>query len=57
MIVEFLESVDISGEYNCLKGERFEAVEDGDFIVIRMEDDSGVKAPKDAVGRIFKILS
>lgn len=57
MIVEFLENLDISGKYNCLKGERFEAVEDGDFIIIRMEDKCGVKAPKDAVDKIFKILS
>lgn len=57
MIVEFLKNVDISGRYNCSNGEQFEAVEDGDFIIIRMEDECGVKAPKDAVDKIFKILS
>lgn len=57
MIVEFLKNVDISGEYNCLKGERFEALEDKEFIMIRMKDGYVVKAPKNAVGKIFKILS
>lgn len=57
MIVEFLENVDISGKYNCLKGEQFEALEDVDHIMIRMKDGYVVKAPKDATGKIFKILS
>lgn len=57
MRVEFLENVDISGKYNCLKGEQYEALEYGDFIMIRMKDKYVVKAPKDAVDKIFKILS
>lgn len=57
MIVEFLENVDISGKYNCLKGEQFEALEDGNYIMIRMKDDYVVKAPKDAVDKIFKIVN
>lgn len=57
MIVEFLENVDISGKYNCLKGEQFDALEDVDYIMIRMKDDYVVKAPKDAIDKIFKILN
>lgn len=57
MIVEFLKNVDISGRYNCSKGEQFEALEDGNYIMIRMKDNYVVKAPKDAMGKIFKIVN
>lgn len=57
MIVEFLKNVNISDKYNCLKGEQFEALEDADYIMIRMKDDYVVKAPKDAIDKIFKILN
>ena len=57
MIVEFLKNVDISDKYNCLKGEQFEALEDAGYIMIRMKDDYVVKAPKDAIDKIFKILN
>ena len=57
MIVEFLKNVDISGRYNCSNGEQFEALEDVDYITIRMKHDYVLKAPQDAVGKIFIILS
>lgn len=56
MIVEFLKNADISGRYNCSKGEQFEALDDGNYIMIRMKDDYVVKAPKNAIGEIFKIV-
>lgn len=56
MKIEFLQDVDISGKVDCFKGEQFEAVEDGDFIMIHMKDNSTVKAPKNALGRYFKIV-
>ena len=42
MKVKFIDNVDISGKININKGETFEAREDGDFIMIRMKDDSTV---------------
>lgn len=57
MIVEFLKNVNISDKYNCLKGEQFDALEYVDYIMIRMKDDYVVKAPKDAVDKIFKIVN
>lgn len=54
MKIEFLQDVDIDGKVDCFKREQFEAVEDGDFIMIHMKDDSTVKAPKDALGKYFK---
>ena len=54
--VKFLDNVDISGKININKGEIFEAREDGDFIMIRMEDDSTVKAPKSEIEGILKIV-
>lgn len=56
MKVKFLDNVDISGKININKGEIFEAREDGDFIMIRMEDDSTVKAPKSEIEGILKIV-
>lgn len=56
MKIEFLKDVNISGKVTCLRGERFEAVEDGAFIMIRMKDDSTVKAPKYALDDYFKIV-
>lgn len=35
MVVEFLKNVDISGKYNCTKGEQFEALEDEELIIIQ----------------------
>lgn len=54
--VKFLDNVDISGKININKGEIFEAKEDGDFIMIRMKDDSTVKAPKSEVEGILEIV-
>lgn len=56
MEIEFLKDVNISGKVTCLRGKRFEAVEDGEFIMIRMKDDSTVKAPKDALDNYFKFV-
>ena len=54
MKVKFLDNVDISGKININKGETFEARKDGDFIMIRMEDDSTVKAPKAEIEGILE---
>ena len=56
MKVKFLDNVDISGKININKGEIIEAKEDGDFIMIRMKDDSTVKAPKSEVEGILEIV-
>lgn len=56
MKVKFIDNVDISGKININKGEIFEAREDGDFIMIRMRDDSTVKAPKSEIERILEII-
>lgn len=54
--VKFLNNVEISGKININKGETFEAKEDGDFIMIRMKDDSTVKAPKSEIEGILEII-
>ena len=54
--VKFIDNVDISGKININKGEIFEAREDGDFIMIRMKDDSTVKAPKSEIEGILEIV-
>ena len=56
MKVKFLKDVDISGKIMIDKGETFEAREDGDFIMIRMKDDSTVKAPKSEIKGILEII-
>jgi len=56
MQVKFLENVNISDKVTIFKGEEFEAKEDGDFIMIRMEDDSTVKAPKSEIEGILEIV-
>lgn len=56
MKVKFLDNVDISGKININKGETFKAREDGDFIMIRMKDDSTVKAPKSEIEGILEIV-
>lgn len=56
MKVKFLDNVDINGKININKGETFEAREDGEFIMIRMEDDSTVKAPKSEIEGILKVI-
>ena len=38
------------------KGEIYEAKDDGDFIMIRMEDDSTVKAPKSEIEGILEVI-
>ena len=56
MKVRFLEHVIISDTVYIEKGEIFEAKEDGDFIMIHMEDDSTVKAPKSEIEGILEII-
>lgn len=56
MKVKFIDNVDISGKININKGETFEAREDGYFIMIRMKDDSTVKAPKSEIEGILEIV-
>lgn len=56
MKVKFIDNVDISGKININKGETFEAEEDGDFIMIRMKDDSTVKAPKSEIEGILEVV-
>lgn len=56
MKVKFLENVNISDKVTIFKGETFEAREDGDFIMIRMKDDSTVKAPKSEIEGILEVV-
>ena len=56
MRVNFLENVNISDKVTIFKGETFEAREDGDFIMIRMEDDSTVKAPKSEIEGMLEVM-
>lgn len=56
MKVKFLDNVDISGKININKGETLEAREEDDFIMIRMEDDSTVKAPKSEIKGILEVI-
>ncbi len=57
MKVRFLENVNISDQITLFKDEEFEAKEDGDFIMIRMEDDSTVKAPKTEIEGVLEVLN
>ena len=56
MKVKFLEHVIISDTIYIEKGEIYEAKNDGDFIMIRMEDDSTVKAPKAEIEGILEVI-
>ena len=56
MKVKFLENVIISDKIEIDKDDVFEAREDGDFIMIRMADDSTVKAPKTEIDGILKVI-
>lgn len=56
MKVEFLKDVNISDKYTLVKGQQFEAVENENFIMIHMKDDCTIKAPKNALGEIFRIV-
>ena len=56
MKVKFLDNVDIGGKININKNETFEAREDGDFIMIRIKDDSTVKAPQSEIEGILEIV-
>lgn len=56
MKVKFLENVNISDKVTIFKGETLEAREEDDFIMIRMEDDSTVKAPKSEIKGILEVI-
>ena len=56
MKVKFLEHVIISDTIYIEKGAIYEAKNDGDFVVIRMEDDSTVKAPKSEIEGILEVI-
>ena len=56
MKVKFLEHVIISDTIYIEKGEIYEAKNDDDFIMIRMEDDSTVKAPKAEIEGILEVI-
>lgn len=56
MKVRFLKHVIISDTVYIEKGKIFEAKEDGDFIMIHMEDDSTVKAPKAEIKGVLEII-
>ena len=56
MKVKFLEHVIISDTIYIKKGEIYEAKNDGDFIMIRMEDHSTVKAPKAEIEGILEVI-
>lgn len=57
MKVRFLKSVSIANKIDINKGDVFEAREDGDFIMIRMADDSTVKAPKAEINGILEVIN
>ena len=56
MKVKFLEHVIISDTIYIEKGEIYEAKNDGDFVMIRIEDDSTVKAPKSEIEGILEVI-
>lgn len=56
MKVKFLEHVIISDVIYIEKGKIYEAKYDGDFIMIRMDDDSTVKAPKSEIEGILEVI-
>lgn len=56
MKVKFLEHVIISDTIYIEKGKTYEAKYDGDFIMIRMEDESTVKAPKSEIEGILEVI-
>lgn len=56
MKVKFLEHVIISDTIYIEKGEIYEAKNDGNFVMIRMEDDSTVKVPKSEIEGILEVI-
>ena len=56
MKVKFLEHVIISDTIYIEKGEIYEAKNDDDFVMIRMEDDNTVKAPKSEIEGILEVI-
>ena len=56
MKVKFLEHVIISDTIYIEKGKIYEAKNDGDFIMIRIEDDTTVKAPKSEIEGILEVI-
>lgn len=56
MWVKFITSVSISDKLDIDEGAVFEAEENGDYIMIRMCDDSTLKAPKSEIEGILEII-
>lgn len=56
MKVKFLKNVNISNQIYIDENEIFEAKDSGDFILIRMMDDSTVQAPKTEIDGILEII-
>lgn len=60
MKVRFLKSVDISGKLTVYEGETFDAVEDGDLVMIHVvrdgKDYGTVKAPKSEIDGILEVI-
>ena len=56
MRIKFLQNVNISNKVTIFKNEEYEAREDGDYIMIRIEDDRTIKAPKSEIEGIIEIL-
>lgn len=57
MRIKILENLNVSNKITLFKGEIFEAKENGKYIMIRMEDDSTVKAPKTEIDGVLEILN
>ncbi len=55
--VRFLENVLIQEKISICKGEIFQAYDAGDFIYVRMKDDSAVKAPKGEIEGVLEVVA
>ena len=56
MKVRFLQNVIIKDCLYVEEGQIFEAMEDGDFIVINFSEDFDVKAPKSEIDGVLEVL-
>jgi hypothetical protein len=56
MKAKFLKNVLTLNNILIYAGEEFEAREDGDYIMIRMKDDSTLMAPKYDIGLYYEVV-
>ena len=56
MKVRFLQNAIIKDCLYAEEGQIFEAIEDGDFIVINFSEDFDVKAPKSEIDGVLEVL-